>query len=203
MPGVASFPRAPYRKAGTLAPARRARSCTSKNARGNAGSARGGEATGVPYGGQPPTGPDPAEAGGLPDPRKRFASPGIKATPLTFLLDRIVRDDESGAEAALGIFRRFRQRGGRVVSVQESWLNGSPEVQDIVIAFAGWMAEREPARRGDRIRAGLARRAAEGKAAGRQAGATDKGKRRLVGLRQVAGRGRRAARGGGAEVSEL
>lgn len=44
MPGVASFPHALYRKAGTLAPTRQARSCTSKNARGNAGSARGGEA---------------------------------------------------------------------------------------------------------------------------------------------------------------
>ena len=119
------------------------------------------------------------------------------ATPLTFLLDRVVRDDESGVEAALGIFRRFRQRGCRVMSVQESWLNGSPEVQDIVIAFAGWMAEREPARRGDRIRAGLARRAAEGKAAGRQAGATDKGKRRRSGAvkSREEGGARRAAAG--------
>jgi hypothetical protein len=54
------------------------------------------------------------------------------------LLDRIVRDDESGAEAALRIFRQFRQRGCMVVSVRESWLNGSPEVQDILIASAGW-----------------------------------------------------------------
>ena len=96
-------------------------------------------------------------------------------------LDRIVRDDESGAEAALRIFRRFRQRGCMVVSVKESWLNGSPEVQDILIAFAGWMAERESARRSERIKAGLARRRAEGKAVGRQAGAKDKGKRKRSG----------------------
>jgi DNA invertase Pin-like site-specific DNA recombinase len=88
-----------------------------------------------------------------------------------------VHDDESGAEAALRIFRQFRQRGCIVVSVQESWLNSSPEVQDILIAFADWMAERERARRSERIKAGLARRRAEGKAAGRQA-ATDKGKRK-------------------------
>ena len=138
MPGVASFPHALYREAGTLAPARQARSCTSKNARGNAGSARGGRLPGVPYGGQPAVGPDPADAGGLPYPRNRFTSPGIKATPLTLLPDRIVRDDESGAEAALRIFRQFRQRGCMVVSVRESWLNGSPEVQDILIASAGW-----------------------------------------------------------------
>jgi DNA invertase Pin-like site-specific DNA recombinase len=119
------------------------------------------------------------------------------------LLDRIVRDDESGAEAALRIFRRFRQRGGTVVSVRESWLNGSPDVQDILIAFAGWMAEREPARRSDRIKAGLARRPAEGNAAGRQAGAKDTGKRRRSGCvksREEGGARRAAA---GQRVSEL
>ena len=101
----------------------------------------------------------------------------------------------------MGIFRRFRQRGGRVVSVQESWLNGSPDVQDIVIAFAGWMAEREPARRSDRIKAGLARRPAEGNAAGRQAGAKDTVS---ASGRAPSGRGKKAAaRGGGAQVSEL
>jgi hypothetical protein len=35
------------------------------------------------------------------------------------LLDRIVRDDESGAEAALRIFRQVRQRGCMMVSVRE------------------------------------------------------------------------------------
>ena len=118
-------------------------------------------------------------------------------------LDRIVRDDESGAEAALRIFRQFRQRGCMVVSVKESWLNGSPDVQDILIAFAGWMAERESARRSERIKAGLARRRAEGKAVGRQAGAKDKGKRKRSGYVKSWGRGRRAARGGRAQVSEL
>ena len=110
-------------------------------------------------------------------------------------LDRIVRDDESGAEAALRIFRQFRQRGCMVVSVKESWLNGSPEVQDILIAFAGWMAERESARRSERIKAGLARRRAEGKAVGRQAGAKDEGKRKRSGYVKVVGRGRREAAG--------
>jgi DNA invertase Pin-like site-specific DNA recombinase len=136
----------------------------------------------------------------LPYPRNRSTSPGIKATPLTFLLDRIVRDDESGAEAALRIVRQFRQRGCMVVTVQESWLNGSPEIQDILIAFAGWMTEREPARPSERINAGLARRRAEGEAAGRRDG---HGQAQAAGLRQVAGTRRRAARGGRAQVSEL
>jgi hypothetical protein len=56
--------------------------------------ARGaGRLPGVPYGGQPPVGPDPADRGSALS-RSR-TSPGIKATPLTLLLDRIVRDDEA------------------------------------------------------------------------------------------------------------
>lgn len=97
---------------------------------------------------------------------------------IVWALDRIVRE---GAEDALRVFRQFRQRGCIVVSVKESWLNGSPEVQDILIAFAGWMAERESARRGERIRAGLARRQAEGKPVGRQPGSTDKKPRKRSG----------------------
>jgi DNA invertase Pin-like site-specific DNA recombinase len=100
---------------------------------------------------------------------------------IVWALDRIVRDDESGAEAALRIFRQFRQRGCTVISVKESWLNAAPEVQDILIAFAGWMAERESARRSERIKTGLARRRAEGKPVGRQSGATDVNRRKRSG----------------------
>jgi putative DNA-invertase from lambdoid prophage Rac len=100
---------------------------------------------------------------------------------VVWALDRIVRDEEGGAEAALRIFRQFRQRGCTVVSVKESWLNGAPEVQDILIAFAGWMAERESARRSERIRAGLAKRRAEGQSVGRQPGATDRKPRKRSG----------------------
>jgi DNA invertase Pin-like site-specific DNA recombinase len=97
---------------------------------------------------------------------------------IVWSLDRIVRE---GAEDALRIFRQFRQRECMVVSVKESWLNGAPEVQDILIAFAGWMAERESARRSERIKAGLERRRAEGKPVGRQEGATDKRPRKRSG----------------------
>jgi DNA invertase Pin-like site-specific DNA recombinase len=93
-------------------------------------------------------------------------------------LDRIVRN---GAEDALRIIRLFRQRGCTVVSVKESWLNASPEVQDILVAFAGWMAERESARRSERIKAGLARRKAQGKPVGRQTGVRDKKTRKRSG----------------------
>jgi len=85
-----------------------------------------------------------------------------------------------------------------MVTVQESWLNGSPEVQDILIAFAGWMAEREPARRSERIKAGLARRPRQGgRPPGRREG---HGKRKRSGSVRSWGE---AARGGGAQVSEL
>jgi DNA invertase Pin-like site-specific DNA recombinase len=100
---------------------------------------------------------------------------------IVWALDRIVRDEEGGAEAALRIMRQFRQAGVMVVSVKEPWLNGSREVQDVLVAFAGWMAERESARRSERIRNGLERRRAEGLPVGRQPGAADKKRRKRAG----------------------
>jgi len=82
---------------------------------------------------------------------------------LVWALDRIVR---TGAEEALRMIRQFRERNCTILSVQESWLNGSPEVQDLLVAFAGWMAEQESKRRSERIKAGLQRRKAEGKPIG-------------------------------------
>lgn len=89
-------------------------------------------------------------------------------------LDRIVRDDEGGAEAALRIIRLFRQPGVVVVSVQEPWLNGAGEVQDLPVAFAGWVAGQESARKSERIKNGLARRRAEGKPVSLQPDAADR-----------------------------
>jgi len=97
---------------------------------------------------------------------------------IVWALDRITRE---GAEGALRIIRQFRERGCTVVSVKESWLNGSPEIQDVLVAFAGWMAQQESARRSERIKAGLARRKAEGHAVGRQPGAADKKARKRSG----------------------
>lgn len=92
-----------------------------------------------------------------------------------------MRDDGSGAEAALRIFRQFRQRSCIIVSVKESWLNGAPEVQDILIAFAGWMAQRESDRRSGRIKIGLDKRRKEGLPVGRQPGAVDRAPRKRSG----------------------
>jgi putative DNA-invertase from lambdoid prophage Rac len=97
---------------------------------------------------------------------------------IVWALDRITRE---GAEGALRIIRQFRERGCIVVSVKESWLNGAPEIQDVLVAFAGWMAQQESARRSERIKAGLERRRAEGKPVGRVVGARDKTRRKRAG----------------------
>lgn len=82
---------------------------------------------------------------------------------IVWALDRLTRE---GAEGTLRLLRQFRERGCTVVSVQESWLNTSSEAQEILVSFAGWMAEQESRRRSERIKAGLARRRAEGKPVG-------------------------------------
>ncbi len=72
---------------------------------------------------------------------------------VVWALDRITRDS---AEGALRIIGQFRERGCTVVSVQESWLSAAPEVQDALVAFAGWMAQpgEHQAQRADQGRAG-------------------------------------------------
>jgi DNA invertase Pin-like site-specific DNA recombinase len=102
---------------------------------------------------------------------------------IVWALDRLTRE---GAEGALRILRQFRERGCTVVSVKESWLNGSPEIQDVLVSFAGWVAQQESTRRSERIKAGLERRKAEGKpVGGRRPGAKDRGKRRTDGYAQA------------------
>ncbi|MGO9582460.1 MAG: recombinase family protein [Acidimicrobiales bacterium] len=78
---------------------------------------------------------------------------------VVWALDRLTRE---GAEGALRLVRQFRERNCLLVSVKESWLNASPEVQDVLVAFAGWVARGESQRRSERIKAGLARRKAQG-----------------------------------------
>lgn len=97
---------------------------------------------------------------------------------IVWALDRLTR---GGAEDALRLIRQFRERGCVILSIKESWLNGSAEVQDVLVAFAGWMAQQESDRRSARIKAGLARRKADELPIGRQPGAKDKTKRRRSG----------------------
>jgi putative DNA-invertase from lambdoid prophage Rac len=101
---------------------------------------------------------------------------------IVWALDRIVRE---GPEDALRIFREFSERGCVILSVRESWLNGSPEVQGLMISIAGWMAQQESRRRSERTRAGMARAKAEGKRiGGRKPGARDLRPRQTAGCRR-------------------
>ncbi len=91
---------------------------------------------------------------------------------VVWALDRITR---LGAEDALRLIREFRERGCTLLSVQEDWLNGSPEIVDVLVAFAGWQAQQESVRRSERVKAGMARAKAEGKViGGRQPGAKNR-----------------------------
>lgn len=124
------------------------------------------------------------KGGGGPEYRRTLAQAlddawaGQYGTLIVWSLDRITR---SGAEDALRIIRKFRERGCTLISIRESWLNGSPEIQDVLVAFAGWQAQIESRRRSERSKAGLERRRAAGLPVGRQPGATDKKPRRRSG----------------------
>jgi putative DNA-invertase from lambdoid prophage Rac len=97
---------------------------------------------------------------------------------LVWALDRISRE---GPEAMLAVIRQFRERGVRVLSLQESWTDGPPEMQELLNMFFGWMAKQESVRRSERTKAGLARRRAQGVVLGRPAGSKDRKKRKRAG----------------------
>lgn len=91
---------------------------------------------------------------------------------VVWALDRICRE---GAEDALKTIRMFRERGCTLMSVQEPWLNTTSEITDVLVSFAGWVAQQESRRHAERIKAGLERRRAKGlPVGGRQAGAKDR-----------------------------
>jgi DNA invertase Pin-like site-specific DNA recombinase len=98
---------------------------------------------------------------------------------LVWALDRLSRE---GVEATLGLLRRFRDRGVAVWSLTEPWTETSdPHMAELLSSLFAWMAQMESERRSERVRAGLARRKAEGKPVGRQPGAADRRPRRRSG----------------------
>lgn len=110
---------------------------------------------------------------------KQDAWSGKFSVLVIWSLDRIVRQ---GPEEALSLFREFTERGCVILSVKEDWVNtADPKIRDLLISFAGWMAQQESARRSERIKAGLARRKAAGGHVGRKEGATDKRRRQTKG----------------------
>lgn len=98
---------------------------------------------------------------------------------VVWAVDRICRE---GIEELLKIIRQFRERHVSLVSIQEPWLNGSDATTQLLSAIAAWVANQESARRSERIKAGLARRRAEGKpVGGRKQGSKDRKPRRTEG----------------------
>jgi DNA invertase Pin-like site-specific DNA recombinase len=112
------------------------------------------------------------------DEAMRDARAGNFNVLLVWALDRLSRE---GIEATLSTVRQFRERGVRVLSMQEAWTDGPPEMQDLLTSFFAWMAQQESNRRSERVKAGLARRRSEGKPVGRQPGSKDKRRRKRSG----------------------
>jgi putative DNA-invertase from lambdoid prophage Rac len=98
---------------------------------------------------------------------------------LVWALDRLSRE---GVEVTLGLLRRFHEAGAPVWSLTEPWTEtADPHMAELLGALYAWMARQESARRSERVRAGLARRKAQGKPVGRQPGAADRRPRRRSG----------------------
>jgi DNA invertase Pin-like site-specific DNA recombinase len=68
------------------------------------------------------------------------------------------------------------------VSLKEPWTEtADPGLAELLGAIYAWMAAEESRRRSERVKAGLARRKAEGKPIGRRAGSQDRRPRRRSG----------------------
>jgi DNA invertase Pin-like site-specific DNA recombinase len=95
---------------------------------------------------------------------------------LIWAIDRLSR---RGVEDTLATLRKIYECDCDVWSYQEDWLRTShPDMREMLVSLFAWMARQESARRSERIKAGLARRKAEGKpVGGRKPGAKDRRKR--------------------------
>lgn len=92
---------------------------------------------------------------------------------LIWALDRLSR---KGVEDTLTTLRQLYERGADVWSHTEDWLvTSTPAMRELLVSIFAWVAGQESQRRSERIKAGLARRKAEGKpVGGRKAGSSDR-----------------------------
>ena len=98
---------------------------------------------------------------------------------LCWAIDRLSR---RGTEDMMRYLRLLAEAGADVRSRHDPWLQtADPMARELLVGVFATLAKYESQRRSERIRAGLARRKAEGKPVGRQPGATDKGQRRRSG----------------------
>ena len=97
---------------------------------------------------------------------------------LVWALDRLSR---GGPLAILTIVDRLARFGVKVLSRQEAWTEAPGELQELLLAIAGWVARMESQRISERTKAGLNRARAQGKQLGRPLGRRDKRKRQRRG----------------------
>jgi DNA invertase Pin-like site-specific DNA recombinase len=105
---------------------------------------------------------------------------GQYGTVLVWGIDRLSR---RGAEDMLAFVRKLSDTGCKLISVKDPWVESlsDPMVREMLLGIFGTVARFESERRSERIKAGLARRRAEGKPVGRAKGATDHKPRRRSG----------------------
>jgi DNA invertase Pin-like site-specific DNA recombinase len=103
---------------------------------------------------------------------------------LVWAIDRLSR---RGIEDTLATMRQLYEHGADVWSHQEPWLvTTEPHMRELLVSFMAWIAQQESTRRSERIKAGLARRRAEGKTVGgRKPGAKDRRKRSTDGYQRA------------------
>jgi putative DNA-invertase from lambdoid prophage Rac len=107
------------------------------------------------------------------------ARKGTCSVILVWAIDRLSR---KGIEDTLATMRRLYATGADIWSHQESWLETSdPHIRELLVSFMAWMAQQESLRKSERVKAGLARRKAEGLPVGRKPGAKDKKPRKRSG----------------------
>lgn len=111
---------------------------------------------------------------------------------LVWALDRLSRE---GALKILVLIKRLKDLGVKVISLSESWTEAPSEVEDILYALMGWVAQSESRRISERTKAGIARKKAGGGLVGRKPGAKDKRKRKTEGYRLRQARDRLARAG--------
>ena len=97
---------------------------------------------------------------------------------IVWAIDRLTRQ---GVAETLQAVHRITGAGGALVSLQESWVETSGELRDLLLSIFGWVANFESRRRSERIKAGLDRRRAAGLTVGRKPGAKDRKPRRVSG----------------------
>jgi putative DNA-invertase from lambdoid prophage Rac len=96
---------------------------------------------------------------------------------LTWGVDRLSR---RGAEDMLGYVRRLTDTGCKLWSLKDSWVESTsdPMIRELLFGVFGTIARFESERRSQRIKAGLARRKAQGlPVGGRKPGSKDRRKR--------------------------